>query len=162
MSLILGIDQSFTKTGVVLLDNVNDIIVAAMCISSCKDDDIFKRAYDITNRLSQVALQYKPDYIMIEGLAFGATGNAARDLSGLQFVIATKLKYELAFDVNVVSPRTVKKLACGNGTAEKNSVLEGLPPNVLAYFKSLGFKKTTGLTDLADAYWIAKSYALVI
>lgn len=161
MSIILGIDQSFTKTGIVLLDDVNDNIVFATCISSSKDDDIFKRAYDVAGSISKIALQYKPDSIMMEGLAFGATGNAARDLCGLQFVIATKLKYDLSFELNVVSPRTVKKLACGDGSAKKGNVLEGLPPLVLSYFLSLGFRKTTGLTDLADAYWIAKSHDLI-
>ena len=36
-------------------------------------------------------------------------------------------------------------------------MIENLPKCILNEFLELGVKKTTGLADLADAYWIAKT-----
>ena len=49
---------------------------------------------------------------------------------------------------------TSKKLACGKGNADKKILVDNLPTDVREYFDKLGVKKTTGLGDLSDAYWI--------
>lgn len=160
MSKILGIDQSYTRSGIVVLNANDKSVLHAECYSSDPEDDIFKRAWDISNKIIAVANEYKPEMIVIEGLAFGARGSATRDLSGLQFVIISNLRFIHNFNVQIISPRTVKKIASGSGNSEKNDIVNSLPSEVLNYFKSLGFKKTKGLTDLADAYYIALSYYL--
>jgi Holliday junction resolvasome RuvABC endonuclease subunit len=60
--------------------------------------------------------------------------------------------------VEVVVPGTVKKFATGSGKATKEEMIDSLPKHVREYFDALGVKKTTGLADLTDAYFIAKHY----
>lgn len=160
MSKILGIDQSFTNSGIVLLDDVNDEVLHAECFSTTPDEDIFSRAWKISEHIVKLVSQLNPDMIAIEGLAFGTRGSATRDLGGLQFLIVSKLQCQHNRKVEIISPRTVKKNACGKGGATKSDVINSLPQNIQNYFKTLGYKKTKGLADLADAFWIAKSYSL--
>ena len=52
-------------------------------------------------------------------------------------------------------PNTVKKVATGKGKADKQELYEALPLKPQALFsEKMGLKKTTGLYDLTDAYWI--------
>jgi len=83
--------------------------------------------------------------------------NVTPDLGGLQFVIISHLQEVMKREVQIIAPLTVKKQATGNGRAKKNEMIECLPSYNLNKFKKLGYKKTTGLGDLADAYWIAKT-----
>lgn len=160
MSKILGIDQSFTSSGLVVIDKTSKDVVFCERFCSTKEFDIFERAWEVVNKIVQIANIYHPEIIIIEGLAFGGFGNSTRNLSGLQFMIISQLRFVHGFDVEVVAPTTVKKIASGSGGAKKKDVLANLPPEVLEYFKSLGYKKTKGLLDLNDAYWIAQSYFL--
>jgi Holliday junction resolvasome RuvABC endonuclease subunit len=99
---------------------------------------------------------HKPDFIALEGLAFGMTGNATRDLAGLQFSIITVARYIDLINIEIVTPLSVKKFATDNGKAKKEDMIAALPILVGDMFRERGFKKTTGLADLADAYFIAK------
>jgi len=150
----LGIDQSYTHTGMVLLDNSK--LEYFNIISSDKNDDIFYRSWWIANTISDIVLSLNPDYVTIEGLSFGSRGNQTRNLSGLQFSIINKLRFDNKFIVHIVAPPTLKKFATGNGKCDKNLMISSLPENVLTSFKEENYKKSTGLTDLADAYWLAK------
>ena len=90
----------------------------------------------------------------IEGLAWGARGNAVRDLASLQGLIIEAALRGLPVDnVSIISPTTVKKRATGDGKAKKDALFESLPPD--AHDKFLEYKKTKGRYDLTDAYWIA-------
>lgn len=154
MSIKCGIDQSFTATAIVILayDNLVDFKV----FKSDKNDDIFYRCYWITNCITQFIQPFKPDLINIEGLSFGSRGDAVRQLGGLQFSIVNKLRYDLKYNVEIISPKTLKKYATGNGSSDKKLMIDKLPNNILELFTNSGYKKTTGLADLADAYWLAK------
>ena len=150
---ILAIDQSFTCTGINYF--VNDKLVYFTAIKSDKKQDIFTRASYIVTEIFKIYDNYKPNVFCIEGLAFGATGNATRDLAGLLFSIITygihnysDFKYEIV--------RQVKTLAIGKGKASKNEMIEALPNDIKELFMSENYKKTTGLADLADAYFIGK------
>jgi len=155
MKRILGIDQSYTSTGCVILEDNN--FIYAQKISS--DDGLDKpdRAWQIAHDILFLAHRCNVQYIALEGLAFGMRGNATRDLAGLQFIIISVLRHEGKYDnIQIVSPLTAKKLATGNGKADKNLMISYLPKNIVDEFKKLGVKKSTGLKDLADAYWIAR------
>jgi len=153
--IVLGIDQSYNSSGIVVLNNDSNV-VHCECFKSNKDFNRFGQAYEISLHIANAVDKYKPDLVAIEGLAFGMRGNVTRDLGGLQFVIVSHLQEVKKYDVNIIAPLTVKKFATGSGRAKKNEMIESLPDNVREKFLSLGVKKTTGLSDLADAYWIAK------
>lgn len=150
----LGIDQSFRSTGLVILEN--DTILHASCFHANKTDNRFKQANDITIHISNLTQEYNVSNIAIEGLAFSLIGNVGKDLAGLQYVIITYLQEVLHYQISIFSPSKVKKFATTSGRAKKNEMIEALPERVLLKFKSLGYKKSTGLSDLTDAYFIAK------
>ena len=157
--LVLGIDQSYNASGIVVLDG--DDIIHAKCFKSNKEFNRFGQAYEIATHIADVLDEYKPNIVAIEGLAFGMKGNVTRDLGGLQFVIISHLQEVKKQPVEIVAPLTVKKFATGNGRAKKGEMIENLPNNILNEFLDLGVKKTTGLADLADAYWIAKAAVML-
>jgi Holliday junction resolvasome RuvABC endonuclease subunit len=151
----MGVDQSYNFCAWVITqdDNVVDFGV----IKSDKTGDIFSRARYVADQLCGVYAQYNPSVLQIEGLAFGTTGNVTRDLAGLLFTIVNvmKTKHPLAEYV-IIPPTAVKKFATGSGKSKKPEVIAALPQSVRMLFENKGFKKTTGLGDLSDAYWIGK------
>jgi len=153
--IVLGIDQSYNASGIVVLES--DDIIHSECFKSNKEFDRFGQAYEVAIHIANVIDTYKPDVIAIEGLAFGMKGNVTRDLGGLQFVIVAHLQEVKKQPVKIIAPLTVKKFATGSGRAKKDEMIKSLPNYALNKFLELGVKKTTGLADLADAYWIAKT-----
>jgi len=152
---ILAIDQSYTSSGIVILED--GVMTHFELFKTDPSKDIFSRAWDAAIHMKSMAETYKPDHIIMEGLAFSKFGDATRDLAGLQFVMITILRFQEGYDVLVIPPNTVKKVATGKGNAKKEQLLECLPVDVKEQFVARGAKKTKGLYDLSDAYWIGKS-----
>ncbi len=153
---IIGIDQSFTCTGIVVLVDGQMTRFETISTKEFKDRDIHFRANFIAEQIAGIVYIEKPDRLSMEGLAFQQIGNATRDLAGLQFVIINKLTYQLGYNVELHTPLAVKKLATGSGKSKKEQIIEALPADVLAQFKAAKYVKSRGLADLADAYFIAK------
>lgn len=152
---ILAIDQSFTSSGVVLLED--GIMTHAELFKSNNELDTFARVWEITSRLRLIVARFAPDIVALEGLAFSKFGNATRDLAGLQYSIVTCIRYIDEKNVVIIPPNTVKKVATGNGQAKKDQMYDALPHDTKEYFIKMGAKKTKGLYDLSDAYWIGQS-----
>lgn len=152
----MGIDQSYTSTGIVLLDNSGNVALS-QTISSSKSDDIYERAWHVATAIGGIIDKHKPKHIGLEGLAFAQVGNATRDLAGLQFVIIAYLRYvyKIANKLTIVAPNELKKFATTKGNAKKQDMVDSLPQDVSESFQKT-FKKTKGLYDITDAYWIAK------
>ena len=153
----MGIDQSFTSTGVVIMEHDGGVTTLTHyeVIRSNPEDDIYKRCVFIANKIVDLAKLHMPDIILIEGLAFGVgAGDATRNLAGLQFVIITKLK-EFINNIQVIAPTSLKKSATGSGRADKKEMHAALPDDVSTMFKEAKILKTKGLYDLVDAYWLA-------
>ena len=157
MKLFLGIDQSYSSTGTVILDEQSNIIDVSI-ISSQKTVDFFERAWIITQELNALIKKYKPSHIALEGLAFGGIGNATRQLSGLQYTIINNFRKDpdIGIDCLVITPTTVKKFATTKGSSKKEELYNCLPDSAKEKFTEMGLKKTKGLYDATDAYWIAK------
>ena len=153
---VLGIDQSYSSCGLMLLDENG--IVASELFKADKKKNKFDQSFQIASQIGVFCLSNEPDWICLEGLAFGMVGNATRDLAGLQFVIMVHLTHRSGFGnrVEVVPPTVIKKLATGKGNSKKEELYESLPVNVKDYIQSTGVKKTTGRSDLTDAYWLAR------
>lgn len=151
--IILGLDQSFTCSGFVVLDD--NVLIHCERFKTTKEDNIYERTWKVVSRVKELVREYNPEYIAIEGLAFASVGNATRDLAGLQFAIISCLCYQDGIPFKIAPPTAVKKEATGKGRVDKMELVEALPIEVRASFDAIGVKKTTGLRDLADAYWIA-------
>jgi Holliday junction resolvasome RuvABC endonuclease subunit len=158
---VLAVDQSYTSCGIIVLEYIEDKedykIVHLERFVTNVETDMFARAWEVTQRIAELAMTCGVDYTALEGLAFAMAGNATRDLAGLQYVIVTALRYVEKQGVLVIPPNTVKKIATGKGNAKKEEMYEALPQEVKQMFEDAKLKKTTGRYDLTDAYWIARS-----
>lgn len=152
---ILSIDQSYTHCAYVISEG--QVISEFGVFQSNKEHDIYQRALDISLRLGNVVTTHSPTEIRLEGLAFGMRGDATRDLAGLLFTIVTVISHLHVFNnFKIVSPKTVKKRATGSGKATKKEMIAALPVDIKQMFTDANYKLTTGLSDLADAYWISQ------
>ena len=155
----MGIDQSYTSTGYCIGNSSGESGLTEFgLISSNKTDDIFSRARHIATELCELVTEHKVDYVALEGLAFGARGDATRNLAGLQFTIINSMyTHQNQKPCAIYAPGTIKKVATGKGNSPKLLLLDNLPDSVRLQFDNSGVKKTTGLLDLVDAYWILQT-----
>ena len=152
---VLGIDQSLTSSGICIIEN--DTIKHFTCIKTKKDDgDIFDRSLIIINELEQLVIEHNVSKITIEGLPFNMRSNVTRDLAGLQAVIICHCKLKFNITPQIIPPKQLKKFATESGNAKKEDMVEALPEEYRNSIFDAGYKKSTGLYDLADAYFLAK------
>lgn len=157
MTCYIGIDQSYTSTGLVGLDH-NGRVITQEVISSLKaEGDYYHRAKIVSESIAakiNTIDQYTDHQIKIacEGLAFSLRGHTLQNLAGLQFMIVNAIRQE-GFDVTILTPSTVKKHATGSGKASKQDMFDSLPEKVQEIFGKVS--KAQGREDLTDAYWIA-------
>ncbi len=152
--IVLGIDQSYNSSGIVVLDD--DKIIHCECFKSNKELNRFGQAHQIALHIGAIYDKFNPKLVGIEGLPFAMRGNVTRDLAGLLFVIVANIQENKGKEVGIFAPTAVKKSATGNGKADKQMMIEALPAYALDKFLALGVKKTTGLSDLADSFAIAQ------
>lgn len=149
----LGIDQSYTSTGWVVN---NDGDITNFGLIKTTGDDTFKRAATVADHIVALCVTHNVEQVGIEGLAFGSVGNATRSLAGLLFVVVTTLQRECPeIKVDVVPPTTLKKFATQKGKASKLEMVAALPPEVKQRITAAGYKKTTGMYDITDAYFLS-------
>lgn len=154
----MGIDQSYTSTAYCIANGLGSGNLTNFgLISSVKTDDIFARARHIATELSTVVNEHNVDVVALEGLAFGAKGDSTRNLAGLQFTIVNMIYTNYKKPCEIYAPGTIKKIATGKGNSPKNMLLESLPVDIKTRFVDAGAKKTKGLLDLVDAYWILQT-----
>jgi len=152
----MGIDQSMTKTGVVIFDNNSQTMLHHEIIETVLNKavalDSFLRVQMIASRIEFLCNLYNIDAVRIEGLSYGSVGQATRTLAGLHYVIVDRL-LRASIDVAVIAPTALKKAATGSGRADKQAMLDACPDTVKQQFLKIG--KTKGRFDLADAYHLA-------
>jgi len=159
--VIIGVDQSLTGTGVVIIDEQGDIVHHEVIASSKKDGDVYCRVNNIISRLNEILGEFYVKEARIEGIAMGAKGHIA-DLGGLQHVIVNQLRYLHDMPVEVIAPKSLKKICTGNGNANKWMMFDSLPNDVKLLFEDeYKFSKREGKTisgngfDATDAYHLA-------
>lgn len=152
----MGIDQSFRCTGFVICEDKR--MIHAEVFKTTTEHDTYYRAWLIAREASRIAKKHKVEWINIENLAYGARGNATRDLGILLGALVIKLNVVQGYDMEEIAPTTLKKFGSGHGFAKKPAMIEALPDNVRKKFDELGVKKTTGLSDLADSYFLSQMY----
>ena len=151
----IGLDQSYNHNAIVSLNEHGELDGFTLAVKQ-PNLDVYDNAKYIAECVQLAVEDMKPDILAIEGLSFGGRGNQTRDLAGLQFVIITHLRSIDFKSIKIVAPQTLKKFATGSGRATKEDMIAKLPETVIETFKRHGYKKTTGLSDLSDAYWLAR------
>lgn len=155
MVYTLGIDQSYTCTGYVLVDE-SGAVYKFGTFKTNKENDIYARALELAEFIKKLVKENAIKDVRIEGLAFGIRGDATRDLAGLQFTVITALRSaHPEVTVKVIAPTSLKKFATGTGKSDKAAMMTAVPADVMEQFVTAKFKKSSGLCDLSDAYWLA-------
>lgn len=156
MALTLGIDQSYNNSGFCVVDEIGTVIEFGT-YKTDKTLDVYDRAVQVATFIVDKMMQHQVTRIHIEGLAFGIRGDATRDLAGLLFTIITAIRrQDKTVAVHEIAPTSLKKFATKSGKAAKSEMMEAVPSDVMERFTAAKFKKTTGLADLCDAYWLAR------
>jgi Holliday junction resolvasome RuvABC endonuclease subunit len=152
----MGIDQSFTSTGIWISDeNGNHIHHELITTKKDKDDPLtnFKRASFIADQILSIVDDFGIEYVIIEALAYGSMGDATRNLAGLQYLIITGLINRGGISIDIVAPTSLKKQATTKGNAKKEEMYECCPQHVKDFVDPI--PKSKGKYDLVDAYFLS-------
>lgn len=173
MITVLGVDQSMTCTGAVVLDHIPHAnygqgitsIEALKAIRTSKTDaedfvvDTYERARIIGMQLVQLAEAHKPDYVVFETPSLASKGNATRTLPLLLGSLIAQLEGTLSREgvkLLTVAPSSLKKFATGKGNATKDEMVLAVEgSNKELYDLLMNTTKAGGRFDVADAYWLA-------
>lgn len=125
-NLFVGIDASFSGTGVVIINNEYKIIEQKLIGTKRTDDE-----YDIEYRMLYIIksleslLEYKQDIklVLLEGISFGSTGEGAAQLAALNYFIRIFLLNN-NIPYSSISPNSLKKFVTGTGQCKKNLMLK--------------------------------------
>lgn len=184
--IVGGIDYSITSPAICVhkgeewnFDNcffwfcTEDAKLAGAYFKNVKREKVFIQGYANTwwetpeqrfDALSDKALHFleihQCQYVQIEDYSFASRGRVFNigENTGL-------LKHKLflkGYDYEVISPKTVKKFATGNGNSDKFAMLESFVKETKFNFDHLlDLKITTKkipspITDLVDAYYLCK------
>lgn len=158
---IIGLDLSINSTGIYLSNNKYYIITSKLtkeqskcldvnCIEYQKEDDINKNLKQIGTIIINIIKKYKPELIVIEDIAMGATfSRSLIDLTGLNYWIRALLTIN-KINFITVPPTKWKKEMLGNGQATKDLIIDAwkrLTKN------NIKLKK---IDDIADAYFLCQ------
>jgi len=153
---LMSIDQSLSSSGIIIWE---DTIQWALA-SSSKEDTIIMRIKSITSQINDLISKYNVTHVVIESLPYGINSTSVRPLAGLYFCIGN-LCEDLGVQFDESNVTAVKKYATGSGKAKKADMIEAAinaAPKLFKEIMSNNVRKTTGLADLADAYWIGRYY----
>jgi len=145
---VLGIDPSLTESGIIGLRNGSIELSHLIKTKRTGDTPMLEldRLETIVNEIIFIADKYKPDAIVIEGMAFMARNTTALlQLSGLNYMMRHYLfpKYKTF----IVPPTTLKKFITGKGNSPKEMML-------LEVYKR--YKKSFDNNNTCDAFCLAK------
>ena len=118
----LGLDLSVANTGVVVIDQNNKILHKDVLRTKPKTSTE-SRIIIIWDGVLQVHNNFKPQFIYIEELAYGARGDAMLELAGVNYYVRTRFTaLQIAF--KMITPGTLKKFVTGKGTGKKELMLK--------------------------------------
>jgi len=149
--LFVGLDISFSGTGLIIINNNKEIVFESEISSKKHDDDrhdIENRIIKITNEILKVLQNYKEkiQLICIEDVSYGSMGQGSAQLVGLNFYIRTLLFQNGFINIQMIEPKKLKKFVTGTGNAKKQLMLKEVYKKWGADFNS---------DNLADAFGLA-------
>ena len=145
--IIIGIDQSLSHTGVVVIDDQQKVLF--QCLIEPKsvkktERNNTDRLLTIKAELSAIINKYKPDITGMEDYSFATKGQAfyLGELGGMIRIMFRETNNNLI----VLSPQIIKKFVTGAGNADKSLMLKEV-------YKRWGADYNDD--NLCDAYAIA-------
>jgi Holliday junction resolvasome RuvABC endonuclease subunit len=148
--VIVGVDQSTTSSGVVVLSAETGKYLFGYLIKP-RDKNIEVRIGIAYRTLCEIVEDLNVEIIAMESIAFAGRGRVV-DLSALYGVMYYGLQ-DKGYNVISFPPTTVKKFATNSGRASKEEMIEALPEEIKEDFEAIN---ASDISDLADAYHIAK------
>ena len=142
-----GVDLSLTSTGLARLDMTRPNPLNTWCCKTGKLRGHDRVTYILTAIFSYVG---DCDLIAVEGLAFGAKGNALLDLAGLRAIVMRELWIKDLITVTI-PPANLKKYATGNHQADKLAMYAAALDRLRPEGALIGVTH-----DEADAAWLAQ------
>lgn len=139
----VGIDPSLTSTGLVVLDEIGNVL-EQLSIKAGKEDDPL-RFMKLTEKVRE-HLNPDTDKVIIEGFSFGSKGAGVSKMYGIGWTLRIMLE-EDGFKWTEATPSAVKKFASNKGNAKKEDL-------VLPVYKKWGFEGR--VNDITDAYIMAR------
>jgi crossover junction endodeoxyribonuclease RuvC len=129
-TVILGIDQSYTGTGITCIQFDESLTIHYDLIETIKEKDgtidYSRRILDIVEHIDQHYFNpYKIDCVVVEGLSYGSRSSMVFNLGGL-FHSIELLSLINKIPIMVVPPKTLKKFWTGKGNASKYDMVTKL------------------------------------
>jgi len=115
---VLGLDQSLTSSGLALASSLGEIELDRIQVKARGHE----RMAGIEAEVISWADPSRCDVVVMEGLSFGAKGNALLDLAGLSWIIRQRL-WERGMPYVIIPPALRAKYITGNGAAGKDLCL---------------------------------------
>lgn len=148
--ITIGIDQSISSTGVVVFDDekmIHHELIRFPPVTGIKAK--VEKLKDIAEACVTIVQKFSPETVYIEEIAYAGQGDAAKDLAGLFYLILVYF-HNNSINYQTVNIKSLKKIATGNGNANKDMMFESLPEDIKPIFGAV--PKTKGRYDLTDAY----------
>lgn len=150
---ICGIDQSFSATAVVTFDLHSGEMLKIRVFKSKKTDDapLDERVTRLSNKIIEYLEEEGVEYVSIESLSLMSHSASSLMLAGLFYVLLDKFR-ERFIQRSLVAPNQLKLFATGYGRSKKEELFDAIPEDDKERIIETGYKKTTGLHDISDAY----------
>lgn len=144
----VGIDQSYSSTGLVVLDLEEGVVIEHCTIKAGNSEmKLGLRLHILISKLlSSMPSDVGSTYVCLEGGAFASEFNTFR-LGELSGAIRYAL-YKEGYEVEIVQPTTLKKFITGKGSATKVMMAQAVK-------ERWGFENTSD--DIIDAYGLARA-----
>ena len=155
----MSIDQSLNSTGIIIWTDEPEWVLIKPTKEHKQDIPILK-IRNIIQELRLLVISHDITTIVIESLPYGVNSTSVRPLAALYYCIHN-LCLDMGIEFHEANVTAVKKFATGSGKADKSQMITAAMLDDSEMFKSIlskGIKKTTGLGDLSDAYFIGQYF----
>lgn len=172
---IAGIDFSMNSTALTILNNgkIENIYAIRATKKQYSNNElitlleypIYKTQLERFDKLSSLFLNFIPsdiDSAYIEGYSYGSNVGVIFDIAEATGLFKYKFEKKFGFELVVVAPTQVKKLAVNKGNAKKRQMVDQFKLEQFDIYQSFGLidegleliKKP--IDDICDSYFVAK------
>jgi crossover junction endodeoxyribonuclease RuvC len=134
--ILLGIDPSLNSTGygVIKLEGSKLLYVSSGIIKAGKEDELENKLLNISNIISEIIKEFKPQKIGIEETFVNVNFQSSLKLGMVRGALILTCA-NAGIKINHISPNLIKKCVTGQGKATKEQVsfmikrlISGIPP----------------------------------